>query len=106
MTSQGKLYLPVQGKTYSLFADGGDPRRYFAEIRRLADMFLALHSDERKLLDLVRKAGQNSFAKGLKTSGSDVKTFRIRARDPQAVVVYITPEMFGTLKKLTARKEP
>jgi hypothetical protein len=34
-----KLYTPVQGKTYSLFAEGGASEPYFAEIKRLADVF-------------------------------------------------------------------
>ncbi len=89
MIDYGKLYHPVQGKTYSLFADSGDPRRYFAEIRRLADMFLRLRPDEGKLLDLVRKAGQNSFARALKTGGTDRNTLRfIRETLRQSLSVY------------------
>jgi hypothetical protein len=40
MSNHGVSYRPVHGKTYSLFADGEITERYYAEIQRLADMFL------------------------------------------------------------------
>jgi hypothetical protein len=36
MSNHQRLYTPVQGKTYSLFAEGDDSERYYTEIKRLA----------------------------------------------------------------------
>ena len=75
MTSAGSkplkhhnLYKPVQGKTYSLFADDGGSEDYFIEIKRLADLFLERCPDAKKLLKLIRNLGKRSFWGGLKIS--------------------------------------
>jgi hypothetical protein len=73
---QKRLYAPVRGKTYSLFADCDDSERYFAEIKHLADTFLQRCPDERRLLTLVRKAGMNPLIQGFKINGADRKTIR------------------------------
>ncbi|SPF32707.1 hypothetical protein SBDP1_1070004 [Syntrophobacter sp. SbD1] len=104
MTQNGKLYTPVQGKTYSLFADSDDPLLYFAEIRRLADMFLKLCPDKQKLLDLIPKAGKNLFWEGLKTGGADRKTLRfIRETLRQSLSIY-TQNVSQHLKSLPVAK--
>jgi hypothetical protein len=89
LTAHRNQYTPVDGKTYSLFARGNDPLFYFAEIKRLADTFLRLQADERKLLELVRKAGQNPFLTSLKTSRNDRKALRfIKKTLRQSLSIY------------------
>jgi hypothetical protein len=61
LSNQEKLYTPVQGKTYSLFAEGDDSERYYAEIKRLADVFLQRCPDEKRLLGLIQKAEKKTF---------------------------------------------
>ena len=58
MPSQVKLYTPVQGKTYSLFAEGDDSEPYFAAIKGLTDLFLQRLPDENRLLGLIQQAGK------------------------------------------------
>jgi hypothetical protein len=104
LTNYEKLYLPVRGKTYSLFGVSDDPRLYFAEISHLADMFLDLCPDERKLLGLIQKAGKNPFPGGLKTSGADRKTLRlIRETLRQSLSLY-TQNVSQHLKSLPVTK--
>src|SRR3972149_7882326 len=76
LSNHEKLYTPVQGKTYSLFAEGEDSERYYAEIKRLADMFLQRGPDEKRLLGLIQKVGERPFLLGLKTTGADRKTLQ------------------------------
>jgi hypothetical protein len=71
-----KLYTPVQGKTYSLFAEDNDSERYFAEIKRLADMFLRRCPDEKRLLALIQKGAKKPFLSGWKTTEADRRTLR------------------------------
>jgi hypothetical protein len=71
LSNHQKLYTPVQGKTYSLFAVDGDSERYYAEIKRLTDVFLQRCPDEKRLLDLIQQAGKRSFLAGLKTARAD-----------------------------------
>ena len=53
LSNHEKLYTPVQGNTYSLFAESGDSEQYYTEIKRLADVFLQRCPDEKRLLDLI-----------------------------------------------------
>ncbi len=76
LSNQGKLYTPVQGKSYSLFAEGDDSENYYAEIKRLADMFLWRCPDERRLLGLIQKAGKKTILLDLKTSEADQQTLQ------------------------------
>ncbi len=76
MSNHAKLYPPVQGKTYSLFAEGDDSEHYYAEIKRLADVFLQRCPDEKRLLGLIQKVGKQPLLWGLKTTGADRKTLR------------------------------
>jgi hypothetical protein len=50
-------YVPVAGKTYSLFGDGPSTDPYFEQIREAADEVLRLVPGEEALLSLIRKAG-------------------------------------------------
>jgi hypothetical protein len=100
----GKPYTPVRGKTYSLFAEGGDPELYYAEIKRLADMLLKLRPDERELLDLIRKAGKNSLLRGIRTAGPDRKTMRfVKDTLSHSLSIY-TANVSQHLKGLPAAK--
>ena len=78
LSNHEKLYTPVQGKTYSLFAEGDDSERYYAEIKRLADVFLQRCPDGKRLLGLIQKVGKKPFLLGLKTTGADRKITPIR----------------------------
>jgi hypothetical protein len=89
LSNHGKLYTPVQGKTYSLFADGDDTERYYADIKRLAGMFVKHCPDERKLLGLIQKVGKKSLLVGLKTTGVDRKTLQfVRETLRQSLSIY------------------
>ena len=71
MSNQQNLYTPVQGKTYSLCDDQGGSEGYFAEIKRLADIFLQRCPEAGKLLGLIRKVGKRPYLVGLKTSRAE-----------------------------------
>ena len=64
MSNHPTLYTPVQGKTYSPFAEGDDSEGYFAEIKHLTDAFLQRCPDEKKLLGLIQKAGKRPYLSG------------------------------------------
>lgn len=99
-----KLYTPVQGKTYSLFAEDGDSERYYAEIRRLADVFLRRCPDEKRLLGLIQKVGEKPLLSGLKTTGADRKTLQfVRETLRQALSIY-TRNVSKHLKSLSYAK--
>ena len=76
MPNQKKLETPVQGKTYSLFAVGNESERYFATIKRLADVFLKRVPDAQKLLELIRRAEKKTFLSGLKTRRAERETLQ------------------------------
>jgi hypothetical protein len=104
LSDQKQLYRPVQGKTYTLFATGRDSERYFAEIKRLADLLLQRCPDSNRLLRLIQKAGKKRFALGLKTMGADRKTLRfIRETLRQSLSIY-TREVANHLKSLPLAK--
>jgi hypothetical protein len=104
LADQKQLYRPVQGKTYSLFAVGGDSERYFAEIKRLADLFLQRCPDENRLLRLIQKADRDSFLSGFKFTGADRETLRfIRETLGQSLSIY-TREVADHLKTLPLAK--
>jgi hypothetical protein len=48
-------YLPVNGKTYSLFGKSDSTSGYYETIRMLTDKILALNPDTRDLIDNIRK---------------------------------------------------
>jgi len=99
------LYTPVQGKTYSLFAEDDDSERYYAEIKRLADVFLRRCPDEKRLLGLIQKVGKKPFLLGLKTTGADQKTLQfVRETLRQSLSIY-TQNVSNHLKSLPSAKK-
>jgi hypothetical protein len=53
----GPSYVPVAGKTYSLFGSDLSTEPYYDRVRRLADELLRIVPGEESLLALIRKAG-------------------------------------------------
>ena len=99
------LYTPVQGKTYSLFAEGGDSERYYAEIKRLADVFLQRCPDEKRLLGLIQKVGQRPFLWGSKPRGADRKILQfVKETLRQSLSIY-TQNVSNHLKSLPSAKK-
>jgi len=89
LSNNENLYRPVQGKTYSLFAEGDDSEHYYAEIKRLADGFLQRCPDEKRLLSLIQKAGKKPFLMNLKTTGDDQKTLQfLRETLRESLLIY------------------
>jgi hypothetical protein len=104
LADQKHLYRPVQGKTYSLFAMGGDSERYFAEIKRLADLILPRYPDSNRLLHLIQKAGKGPFPLGWKITKADRESLRfIRETLRQSLAIY-TREVANHLKSLPLAK--
>ena len=98
------LDTPVQGKTYSLFAEGDASEGYYAEIRRLADVFLQRGPDQKRLLSLIRKAGKKPFLWGSKTTTADGKTLQfVRETLRQSLSIY-TRKVSNHLKSLPLAK--
>ena len=53
----GPSYVPVEGKTYSLFGSDRSTEPYYDRVRRLADELLRIVPGEESLLALIRNAG-------------------------------------------------
>jgi hypothetical protein len=105
LSNHQKLYTPVQGKTYSLFAEGDDSERYYAEIKRLADVFLQRCPDQKRLLGLIQKVGKRPFLLGSKTPGAHRKTLQfIRKTLRQSLSIY-TQNVSNHLKSLPSAKK-
>jgi hypothetical protein len=101
LSDHEKLYPPVQGKTYSLFGEGDDSEGYYAEIKRLADVFLQRYPDGKKLLGLIQKEGKKSFLLGLKNTEADPKTRHfVRETLRQSLSIY-TKKVSQHLKSLS-----
>lgn len=104
MSNPERLYTPVQGKTYSLFAEGDDREHYYGKIKRLADVFLQCIPDERRLLGLIQKVGARPFLLGLKTTAADRKTLKfVRETLRQSLSIY-TQNVTDHLKTLPIEK--
>lgn len=104
MVNHEKLYTPVQGQTYSLFAEDDDGERYFAEIKRLADVFLQRCPDEKRLLGLIQKVSKKPFLGGLKATRTDEKTVQlVRETLRQSLAIY-TRNVSNHLKNLPYAK--
>jgi hypothetical protein len=104
LSNHQKLYAPVQGKTYSLFAGEGDSEPYYAEIKRLADVFIQCCPDEKRLLGLIQKVGKRSLLLGSKTTEADRKTLQfIRETLRQSLSIY-TQNVSNHLKSLPLAK--
>ena len=69
-------YVPVAGKTYSLFGDGLSTEPYYERIRGVADEILHRFPGEEALLSLIRKAG------GRGTQARRSSRCRARSRTP------------------------
>jgi hypothetical protein len=76
LSDHANLYTPVQGKTYSLFPEGDAGERYFAEIKRLAEVILQRCPDGKRLLGLIQKAGKRPYLSGLTTTKADRQTLK------------------------------
>ena len=59
MASASPEYLPVSGKTYTLFGGSGSTVDYFATIRRLADQAMALAPDLSGLIQILQRGSAN-----------------------------------------------
>ncbi|MGO8761212.1 MAG: DUF116 domain-containing protein [Desulfobaccales bacterium] len=104
MSNHETLYTPVQGKTYSLFAEGDASEPYYTEIKRLADVFLQRCPDEKRLLGLIQKVGERPFLLGLKTTRADRKTLQfVRETLRQSLSIY-TRNVSNHLKTLPIAK--
>jgi hypothetical protein len=104
LSNPERLYPPVQGKTYSLFAEGDDSEHYYLEIKRLADVFLQRCPDETRLLDLIQKVGKRPFLLGLKTTRADRKILQfVRETLRQSLSIY-TQNVSNHLKTLPLAK--
>jgi hypothetical protein len=102
LSNNQKRSPPVQGKTYSLFAEGGDRERYYAKIKHLADAFLERCPDARKLLALIQRVGTKSFF--LKTTPADRQLLRyVRETLRQSLSIY-TQNVSHHLKTLPGAK--
>ncbi len=102
MPNHEKLYTPVAGKTYSLFAEDGDSERYFAEIKRLTEVFLQRCPDEERLLGLIQKVGKRPLLLGLKTTDRQILRF-VRETLRQSLSIY-TRKVSNHLKSLSYAK--
>jgi hypothetical protein len=105
LTNFEKPCTPVRGKTYSLFTESHDPQRYYAEIKRLADMLLKLYPDEHKLLGLIRQAGKTSFLRVFTTTGPDRKALRFITQTLSHSLSIYTRDVSQHLKSLPASKK-
>jgi hypothetical protein len=104
LSDQKIIYKPVTGKTYSLFAVGGDSEEYFSEIKRLADLILTRCPDTNKLLRLIQKAEKKSFLQGLKTTGADKEALRFIKETLQQSLSAYTREVANHLQSLPLAK--
>jgi hypothetical protein len=104
LSNHQKLYTPVQGKTYSLFAEGEDSEYYYAKIKRLADLFLQRCPDEKRLLGLIQKLEKRRFLLGPKTTGADGKLLQfVQETLRQSLSIY-TRKVSNHLKRLPFAK--
>lgn len=100
MSNQAKLYTPVQGKTYSLFAECDDSEPYYAAIQGLTDLFLQRLPDEKRLLGLIQQVGKKPWLLGLKTTGDERQTLQfVRKTLRQSMAIY-TQKVSNHLKTL------
>jgi len=104
LSNYDKLYTPVQGKTYSLFAEGDDIEHYYGEIKRLADVSLQRCPDGKRLLGLIQKVAERPFLLGLKTTRADRKALKfVRETLRQSLSPY-TQNVSNHLKTLPLAK--
>jgi hypothetical protein len=105
LSNHEKLYTPVQGKTYSLFAEDGDSEWYYAKIKRLTDAFLQRCPDENKLLGLIQKMEKKPLVLGSKPAGADRKIVQfVQETLRQSLSIY-TQNVANHLKSLSSAKK-
>ena len=104
MSSHEKRYTPLQGKTYSLFAEDNDSERYYTKIKRLADAFLQRCPDERELLGLIQKMGKKPFLAGLKRKGPGRETLQFVMETLRRSLSIYTQSVPHHLKSLPVAK--
>ena len=96
--------MAFEGKTYSLFDEDETSAGYYATIRQLADDFLRNCPDEKKLLALIRKAGEGVLQRHLKIRSQDRQTLSdIRKTLKDSLSIY-TKNVEQHLKTLSAAK--
>ena len=76
----GPSYVPVAGKTCSLFAKDLSTGPYYDRIRRLADDLLRIVPGEESLLDLIRKAAGRKWLLDRVARREDGQAARLSAR--------------------------
>ena len=108
MSNHPTLYTPVQGKTYSLFAEGDDSEGYFAEIKRLADAFLQRCPDAKRLLGLIQKAGKRPYLSGFTITKNDRQTLQFIKETLRKSLSIYTRNVSDHLRSLplTKRTDP
>ncbi len=104
MSKFNKIYKPLRGKTYSLFGECGSSEHYYAEIKRLADMFLQHCPDERKLLRLIQKMGKRPLLSDLTAMGAERKTLKFFRETLRQSLSTYTREVSEHLKTLPIAK--
>lgn len=96
--------MPVQGKTYSLFAEGDDSERFFTEIKRLADMFLQRCPDDKRLLGLIQHVGKRPSLRGLKTTTAGRQLLKFLKESLRQSLSLYTQNVSNHLKSLPLAK--
>jgi hypothetical protein len=87
-----------------LFAQGDGSALYYAEIKRLADVFLQRCPDGKRLLALIQKVGKKPYLRGLKTTKADRETLQfVRETLSQSLSIY-TQNVSNHLKSLPKAK--
>ena len=95
--------MAFEGKTYSLFDEDEASAASHATIRRLADDFLRNCPDAKKLLALIRKAGEGVLQRHLKIRSQDRQMPDIRKTLNDSLSTY-TKSVAQHLKTLSAAK--
>jgi len=100
LPNREKLYTPVQGKAYALFAVDDDCEGYDAEIKRWAEVFLRRRPDGKRLWGLIQTVGEKPLLLGTETTGAAGK-LRQFVREPlrQSLSIY-TQSVSNHLKSL------
>jgi hypothetical protein len=108
LSNKSIQYTPVQGKTYSLFAEGDAGEGYFTAIKCLTDEFLQRCPDEKRLLSLIQKAGKRRYLSGLTTTKTDRQTLQFVEETLRKVLSIYTQKVSNHLQTLplTKRTDP
>ena len=96
--------MAFEGRTYSLFNEDEASAAYYATIRQLADDFLRNCPDERKLLALIRKAGEGVLQRHIKIRSQDRQTLSLIRKTLKDTLSTYTKGVEQHLKTLSASK--